>query len=69
MANDESTFRQLAHAFRVVKRLSQSDLAQRVGASATTIQRVEAGELPATPELRRKIARALGMPTAFGADE
>ena len=41
--------------------LSQEDLAGKSGVSRATIARLEAGERPARPSTRRKLAEALGV--------
>jgi transcriptional regulator with XRE-family HTH domain len=41
--------------------LSQEDLARKSDVSRTTIARLEAGERPARPSTRRKLAEALGV--------
>jgi len=44
--------------------LSQEDLARKSDVSRATIARLEAGERPARPSTRRKLAEALGVAPA-----
>ena len=42
--------------------LSQSELSRRAGLHRSSVQRIEKGEHPITPETQRKLADVLGVP-------
>jgi transcriptional regulator with XRE-family HTH domain len=47
---------------RTIKRLSQTDVAERLGISQPTISRVEAGKITLPPEKRRQCEKLLDTP-------
>jgi len=56
---------------RMIRGWSQADFARQLRIDRTTLSRVETGFVKAGPDLRRRIAEALGEPeeTVFGGDK
>lgn len=63
-----STLPDRLHAARVLARLSQEELAERMGISVSTIHRREKGEAKATADMVLQTAEATGVPVAWLVD-